>query len=237
MSAMIDQHRDEHGVEPICRALGIAPSTYYACKARERSPSARARRDRELPPEIRRVYETNFSVYGARKVCWQLRREVIEAERGRWARELDDETLQSLGSLRLMLSTIVRASGAGETNPPIGEAIAHVQSARENLRAIVAELRPAALDQLGLPPAIDGLLARHRAFSGLAVESRLELPEAGAGEAARGPELELTIYRLLQEALANVVKHAVARTVQRTSPTRMARSSWRSATTVSASIR
>ncbi len=45
---MVDAHRDEFGVEPICRALGIAPSTYYAVKAREASPSARAVRDEEL---------------------------------------------------------------------------------------------------------------------------------------------------------------------------------------------
>jgi putative transposase len=66
MSVVIDAHREEFGVEPICRTLGVAPSTYYAVKARERDPSARARRDEQLLSEIRRVHEQNFGVYGVR---------------------------------------------------------------------------------------------------------------------------------------------------------------------------
>jgi len=81
MSAFIDEHREEHGVEPICRSLGIAPSTFYAVKARERAPSARACRDAELSADIRRVYERSGGVYGAEKVWWQLRREGIEVAR------------------------------------------------------------------------------------------------------------------------------------------------------------
>jgi len=74
---VIDAHRDEHGVEPICRTLGVAPSTYYAVKARERDPSERAVRDAGLLTEIHRVHESNYGVYGARKVWWQLQREGI----------------------------------------------------------------------------------------------------------------------------------------------------------------
>jgi putative transposase len=55
MSVFIDEYRDRFGVEPICRALQVAPSTYYAVKHREREPSARAQRDAELLVEIRRV--------------------------------------------------------------------------------------------------------------------------------------------------------------------------------------
>jgi putative transposase len=76
--AFIDANRDELGVEPICRVLTahgcqIAPSTYYAAKARP--PSARARRDEELKNAITRVYEENLFVYGADKVWAQLNRE------------------------------------------------------------------------------------------------------------------------------------------------------------------
>jgi len=81
VSAVIDAQRDEYGVEPICRTLGVAPSTYYAVKEREREPSERAVRDTVLLAEIRRVYEANFSVYGARKVWWQCQREGIEVAR------------------------------------------------------------------------------------------------------------------------------------------------------------
>lgn len=78
---MVDAHREQHGVEPICRTLGVASSTYYAVKARERSPSERALKDLLLLGEIRRVHKENLSVYGARKVWWQLQREGTRAAR------------------------------------------------------------------------------------------------------------------------------------------------------------
>ena len=81
MSAVIDAHKGEFGVEPICRTLGVAPSTYYAVKARERDPSERARSDERMLVEIRRVYEASKGVYGARKVWWQLEREGIKVAR------------------------------------------------------------------------------------------------------------------------------------------------------------
>jgi putative transposase len=81
MSVFIDEYRDRFGVEPICRALQVAPSTYYAVKHREREPSARAQRDAELLVEIRRVYEQSKGLYGARKVWWQLRLDGIAGAR------------------------------------------------------------------------------------------------------------------------------------------------------------
>ena len=78
MIAFIDDHRAAHGVEPICRMLPIAPSTYYEHAARRADPSKlpdRAKRDAELCGQIRRVWDTNFRVYGVRKVWRQLRRE------------------------------------------------------------------------------------------------------------------------------------------------------------------
>jgi putative transposase len=80
----IEAHKDEYGVEPICRTLEIAPSTYYA--ARTRPPSARQRRDEELKPRIERVHAGNYGVYGAEKVWRQLRRERVEVGRDRTAR-------------------------------------------------------------------------------------------------------------------------------------------------------
>ena len=70
MVAFIDDHRSEYGVEPICRVLPIAPSTYYTHKATRAEPeraSERAQRDAVLRLEIRRVWQENFSVYGVRK--------------------------------------------------------------------------------------------------------------------------------------------------------------------------
>ena len=78
MVSFIDAHREAHGVEPICKQLPIAPSTYYEMKSRQADPSRlppRAKRDAQLEPEIQRVYEENFRVYGAEKVWRQLKRE------------------------------------------------------------------------------------------------------------------------------------------------------------------
>ncbi len=84
MTSFIDEHRGEYGVEPICKQLPIAPSTYYEQKAREDDPERlpdRTRRDSALEIVIRRVWEENFEVYGARKVWRQLNRECIEVAR------------------------------------------------------------------------------------------------------------------------------------------------------------
>lgn len=84
MSRFIDEHRDVYGVEPICRVLPIAPSTYYKHAARHADPSKappRIRRDEAMCVDIQRVWEENFHVYGARKVWKQLRREGRDAAR------------------------------------------------------------------------------------------------------------------------------------------------------------
>jgi len=84
MKAFIDEHREVYGVEPICRVLPIAPSTYYEHAARKADPdrrSTRERRDIELSQEIRRVFATNFGVYGVRKVWRQMQREGIAVAR------------------------------------------------------------------------------------------------------------------------------------------------------------
>ncbi|MPZ16224.1 MAG: IS3 family transposase, partial [Chloroflexi bacterium] len=85
MIVFVDEHRDRRtdglrwGVEPICRVLQFAPQTYYAAKGR--APSQRAVRDEWLKPEIRRVYDENYRVYGAPKVWTQLNREGVEVAR------------------------------------------------------------------------------------------------------------------------------------------------------------
>jgi transposase InsO family protein len=84
MVAFVDAHREEYGVEPICAVVPVAPSTYYQHKARQADPSrqpARARRDSRLMPQIRRVWQENHEVYGAKKVWKQLNREQIPVAR------------------------------------------------------------------------------------------------------------------------------------------------------------
>ncbi len=84
MTRFIDEHRRSFGVEPICKVLPIAPSTYYAHIAGRSDPnklSARARRDTALKPEVKRVFEENYAVYGVRKVSRQLKREGYDVAR------------------------------------------------------------------------------------------------------------------------------------------------------------
>lgn len=135
-----------------------------------------------------------------------------EHERGRWARELHDETLQGLGALRLLLSVALKRDERPGYEDATREAIGQVEQEISNLRAIIADLRPAALDELGLRPAIEALLER-RGHGDYVILSDLRLPDPQAGGERLAPDRESTVYRLVQEALANVTKHAGARTV------------------------
>jgi len=99
MVSYIDDHKNRFGVEPICKVLPIAPSTYYESKSRERDPERqppRALRDERLKPEIRRVWEDNYRVYGARKVWKQLNREGIKVARCTVARLMREMGLRGV---------------------------------------------------------------------------------------------------------------------------------------------
>ena len=137
-----------------------------------------------------------------------------DAERTRWARELHDETLQGLGALSLLLAAARRRGDAKQTELAVDEAIEHLQEEIENLHAIISDLRPAALDELGLRPALEALLERRSDHGALAIDSELVLPDPNARGDDLEPEIESTIYRLVQEALTNVVRHASARRVR-----------------------
>jgi signal transduction histidine kinase len=135
----------------------------------------------------------------------RLRDSISAAEqaRGRWARELHDETLQGLVGLRMLLSSARRSGSSAE----LSDAIDHTKQEIVNLRALIAELRPAALDELGLGPAIETLASRSGSASGMAVTTRVSLGSDGR----LAPETESTVYRVVQEALTNVAKHANVR--------------------------
>lgn len=109
MVAFIDDHRGVYGVEPICRVLPIAPSTYYAHKARERDPSRRSRRhhrDAVLGPAIERVWILNHRAYGARKVWKQLHREGIPVARCTVARLMTAAGLRGVVRGRRVRTTV-----------------------------------------------------------------------------------------------------------------------------------
>jgi signal transduction histidine kinase len=137
-----------------------------------------------------------------------------DAERRYWARELHDDTLQVLGGLRVLLSGALRSGSPKRHEAAMREAVAGIELGIEGLRSIIADLRPAALDEIGLKPAIEALLERRG--QGLRIERRLDLPNPRLTRQVLDPELETTIYRLVQEALTNIVKHAFASVVEAT---------------------
>jgi transposase InsO family protein len=109
MISFVDAYRDQHGVEPICRVLAIAPSTYHAHVARRAKPEtapARVKRDVMLSVEIRRVFNANFQVYGVRKVWRQLKREGYDVARCTVARLMKKMTLQGVIRGRRVCTTV-----------------------------------------------------------------------------------------------------------------------------------
>lgn len=134
-----------------------------------------------------------------------------EGERRRWARELHDETLQSLSALRIGLSTAGRSERPEALPQAVAQAVDQLEDAIANLRALITDLRPAALDELGVQAALEGL-AERSARHGLEVDVSVELAyEQGGSSTRHTPELETAIYRLVQEALTNASKHGAAR--------------------------
>lgn len=132
-----------------------------------------------------------------------------ESERGRWARELHDETLQELGALKMMLQS-AQAVGQPETRDRALEgALEQLQLSISSLQSLITELRPASLDELGVRPALDALAKRTSARHGLEVETDFDLDfEKGRAETRLTEDVESTIYRVVQEAITNAVKHS-----------------------------
>jgi signal transduction histidine kinase len=141
----------------------------------------------------------------------RLRRSLkaAEAERCRWARELHDDTLQGLGVLRVLLSNARRSDDVTALHATLDGAVDQLAQEIANLRSLITELRPAALDELGLGPALEALLERTRVAHGLVIDGTVELAEDG--EPLRlDPEIETVVYRVVQESLTNAARHADA---------------------------
>jgi two-component system, NarL family, sensor histidine kinase DevS len=138
----------------------------------------------------------------------RLRRtlEAGEQERRRWARELHDETLQGLAGLQVLLTVAQRSDDPSALGSAVAQAVEQIGHEIDALRTLITELRPAALDELGLEPALETLASRVASVNGLDVDL-----EVGVTERGRLPaDAETTAYRIVQEALTNVAKHARA---------------------------
>jgi signal transduction histidine kinase len=133
--------------------------------------------------------------------------QAAELERRRWARELHDETLQGFGALHVLLS----AGLEGDVEDSVRQALGFIEEQIASLRALISDLRPAVLDELGLQPALEALAVRMGSTARLTVELEVDLAFEPDGPHSRlVPEVEDAIYRLVQEALTNVSKHAAA---------------------------
>ncbi len=130
--------------------------------------------------------------------------QATERERARWARELHDSILQGLGSRRVALSSALKSGDTARLTNAVEEAIDDIAQDVEELRALISELRPATLDQLGLTAALEDLAGRVEHGAGIELEVDLEV------DARLDGELETIVYRLAQEALNNVAKHSAA---------------------------
>jgi len=144
--------------------------------------------------------------------------EARERERARWAREIHDESIQGIGALRLQLANARDIDERNALNAAVDTVLEGLGTEIDGLRHLITELRPAALDDLGLAAALEALARRAQAIDGLEVKTEFLLSGDGASEPESpvngsrrlDPELESTIYRVVQEALTNVSRHAQA---------------------------
>ena len=144
--------------------------------------------------------------------------EARERERTRWAREIHDESIQGIGALRLQLANARDLDDTEALAAAVDAVLEGLGTEIDGLRHLITELRPAALDDLGLAAALEALARRAQAIDGLEVQTEIELdarPAAGPRERARTeraialtPSSRAPIYRVLQEALTNVSRHA-----------------------------
>ncbi len=146
----------------------------------------------------------------AREQAARERLQAAEVERARWARELHDETLQALAGLHVLLYSAGRATTVEGMGERIAQAQEQIEDEMEKLRGLISELRPAALDELGLEASVRDLADRTQAVYGLEIETVVDLPAADGAAHRLDEEVETAAYRIVQESLNNAARHAGA---------------------------
>jgi signal transduction histidine kinase len=199
------------GVE--ARAALLAPLSFHGKPLGAIVALDRVEEGPDFHPEDERLLTAAAASAAAAVVTVQsvseerLRQSLVtaERERARWARELHDSVLQGLASRRVMLSSALKSRDAARLAAAVEDALLEMARDIDDLRALIIELRPATLDQLGLVAALEDLAERVGQSAQIEVASDLQI------DAERvGPELETVVYRLVQEALTNIAKHAGA---------------------------
>jgi signal transduction histidine kinase len=221
-SERVDSVLDDPEIDQgAARALGVSSGLYVPLVARGRVVGVVIAHDRAGPlpaftDDDLRLAETlaaraAVAVDLSERVSRDAVRRVVEAqelERARLARELHDETGQALTSILLGLKPLEQSAATDETRTSVAAVRELVVSTLQDVRRLAVELRPSALDDFGLATAIERLAETFREHSGLEVDVDTQL-----GDERVPGELETTLYRIVQEALTNIAKHAGARRV------------------------
>lgn len=207
--------------QQVARRLGIHSALFVPLVVRDRAIGVvvahdKAGHDPRFSDDDLRLAETlsaraAIAVDLSERVSRDALRRVVEAqelERTRLARELHDETGQALTSVLLALRSIEAAASRKELNTALVHARELVVQATRDVRRLAVELRPSALDDFGLVSALERLLAGFGESSGIMTDL-----ESGLGDERLPGEVETTLYRIVQEALTNVAKHAEAKRV------------------------
>jgi len=207
--------------QDVARRLGATTGLYVPLRARDRLIGVliahdKVGRDQRFTSSDSRLAEqfalrASIAVDLSRRVARDALRRVVagqEVERRRLARELHDETGQALTSILLGLRAVDEADDVTSVANAVRELRELVVATLQDVRRLAVQLRPKALDDFGLVPALERLVQTFSESSGINAQL-----EARLGEERLPPEVETTLYRIVQEALTNVVKHAGATTV------------------------
>jgi signal transduction histidine kinase len=149
-----------------------------------------------------------------RTVVFERLLEAAVSERTGWACELYDETLLGYAGLQELLMGALREGESDKTQAALQAAIVDIDRGMRKLRTILTTLRPAALDEIGLPAALESLIDRHRDRGSAQIESMLAIVRPADRAARLAPELENLVYRLVEEGLTNIEQHANAENVR-----------------------
>jgi signal transduction histidine kinase len=218
-SERIDSLLDDPEVDQqTTRRLGVHSALYVPLLVRGRPIGVLIAHDKQGPTPAFREEDLRLaeSLAGRAAVAVDLServsrdsfRRVVEAqelERARLARELHDETGQALTSILLGLKPLEQTAASDEARAAVADVRELVVSTLQSVRRLAVELRPAALDHFGLEAAVERLAETFREQSGLAVDL-----ETQVGSERLTPEAETTLYRVIQEGLTNIAKHAGA---------------------------
>jgi signal transduction histidine kinase len=218
-SERIDSVLDDPEIDQqTTRRLGVHAALYVPLVARGRAIGVLVAHDRlgagpAFTDDDLRLAETlaqraAVAVDLSERVSRESMRRVVaaqELERARLARELHDETGQALTSILLGLKGVEQAVATDEARAALAAVRETVAATLQDVRRLAVELRPSALDDFGLVPALERLVATFREQTGMRVEL-----EASVADERFAAEVETSLYRIVQEALTNVVKHAAA---------------------------